>query len=81
MGFVGCCVGEMNVVYCCCCCFEMLFRFLRSSLLEGYLHLYFGFIHSTAPVSYLGITTSSAKKLPRVHRVVHLNKGEEEMVF
>ena len=46
------------------------------------------FIHSTAPVSYLGITTSSAKKLPSheaptqvQHRVVHLNKGEEEMVL
>jgi hypothetical protein len=37
------------------------------------------YFHFTAPVSYLGITTSSAKKLP--HRVVHLNKGEEEMVF
>ena len=58
----------------------MLFGFFVL-VLEDYPHLHFVLCHFTAPVS-IGVTTSSAKKLP--HRVVTLkstDKGEEEMAF
>ena len=76
------CAGEVNAVCCCCYCFWDAVGFLWSSLLEGYLHIYFGLFSLHRSSVNLGITTSSAKKLP--HRVVTLksiDKGEEEMVF
>ena len=71
----------LDEVCCWCLCLQMrcCLRFLRSSLWRTiYISILFDSLHRSK-CHILGITTSSAKKLP--HRSGHLNKGEEEMVF
>ena len=77
---LGVYVGEVNVGSLgCCVVLRCCFGIARSSLLERLSTSLFWFISLHRSSVNLGIATSSAKKLPR--RVVHLNKGEEEMVF